>query len=73
MRRRTIVVSVWLLGMLAVTAQDGLSYEVITVHDGGTIDGTVTFSGQRPVSASVSISKDQDICGKTEKEMNHLF
>ena len=71
-RRRMIVVGAWLLGVLVVTGQNVLGYEVIAVHDGGSIGGTVTFSGLRPVSAPVSISKDQDICGKTEKRDESL-
>jgi len=37
-------------------------YEVITVSDGGTITGTVKWSGPTPKIAAIPISKDPEIC-----------
>jgi plastocyanin len=45
----------------------GNAYEVIPVVDGGSIVGRVKFSGTVAPPHKVEISKDQDVCGKTEK------
>jgi hypothetical protein len=45
----------------------GNTYEVMTVVDGGSIAGRVKFSGTVTPPQKVEISKDQDVCGKTEK------
>jgi plastocyanin len=42
-------------------------YEVVEVTDGGTISGEVKFAGEPPVPAKVEVTKDQEVCGKTEK------
>ena len=40
----------------------GQSYQVVTVTDGGTITGTVKWSGPAPHLASMTIFKDQQVC-----------
>lgn len=45
----------------------GNAYEVLPVVDGGRITGRVQFAGTAPVPQTLEISKDQDVCGKTEK------
>jgi len=40
----------------------GQGYQVITVANGGTITGTVKWSGPMPHLASMTIFKDQQIC-----------
>ncbi len=40
----------------------GQSYQVVTVHNGGKITGTVKWSGPMPHLASMTISKDQQVC-----------
>jgi plastocyanin len=39
------------------------SYTAITVKDGGTIKGTITYGGKAPAAKSISVTKDNDICG----------
>jgi hypothetical protein len=41
------------------------AYEVITVTNGGTIDGVVTLSGTPPAGAVIKVTKNQDYCGAT--------
>jgi Polysaccharide lyase family 4, domain II len=49
--------------MLALSvAGFGQGYQVIIVNNGGTITGTVTWSGPVPHLASMTIFKDQQIC-----------
>lgn len=43
------------------------AYEVIDVKDGGTISGEVKFAGTPPTPEKVPVTKDQEVCGKTEK------
>jgi hypothetical protein len=41
------------------------AYEVVTVTNGGTIDGVVTLSGAAPTEAPIKVTKNQDYCGQT--------
>jgi hypothetical protein len=41
------------------------AYEVVTVTNGGTIDGVVTLSGTAPTETSIKVTKNQDYCGQT--------
>ena len=43
------------------------SYEVIEVKDGGAISGAVKFVGETPPLQKTGVTKDVDVCGKTEK------
>lgn len=63
---------VWLV-ILLVQPVVGSGYEIITVTDGGSITGTVQYQGPRPTAEVLSISKDQEICGKTEKVSESLI
>jgi plastocyanin len=56
-----------MLWISTVTVPSSFAYEVITVHDGGSIAGIVKFHGTPPVPEPVNISKDQEVCGKKEK------
>jgi hypothetical protein len=68
-RRHGFVVSagVALAGVAALLgAQPAFSaYEVVTVTNGGTIDGVVTLSGTAPTEAPIKVTKNQDYCGQT--------
>jgi hypothetical protein len=50
----------------------GQGYEVITVKDGGTITGTVKWSGPMPHLASMTIFKDQQICDPESSKTRDL-
>ncbi|MGA8058270.1 MAG: hypothetical protein WB999_08500, partial [Candidatus Binataceae bacterium] len=39
------------------------AYQAETIKDGGTIAGTVKFSGVPPARKPVEISKDREVCG----------
>jgi hypothetical protein len=41
------------------------AYEVVTVTNGGTIDGVVTLSGAAPTGAPIKVTKNQDYCGQS--------
>jgi plastocyanin len=67
-RRRLATIGVGgFLSLLLVNVKVAIGYEVITVQNGGSVVGTVTYTGELPTPEKVEISKDQEICGKTEK------
>jgi len=42
-------------------------YKAVSVSDGGTISGVVKFEGEVPEMKALEITKDQAVCGATEK------
>jgi plastocyanin len=55
-----------LLGIVTLPLQ-GLSYEAITVSDGGTIVGEVKYAGDPPAPEKIDVTKDPNICGTEPK------
>jgi len=55
-----------LLGIVMLPMQ-GLSYEAITVSDGGTIVGEVKYAGDPPAPEKIDVTKDANICGADPK------
>jgi len=47
------------------TGPTAAAYEVVTVTNGGTIEGVVTLSGKAPTDAQIKVTKNQDFCGQT--------
>lgn len=71
---RRVIASTLLLGSVfapsgAAFAQD---YKVIAVTDGGTISGTVKWSGPVPRTAEFPITKDPQICDPDSKKTRDL-
>src|ERR1035438_3475234 len=68
--RRVVSQFFWLLtfccAATAVFAQS--DYQVVTVTDGGTISGTVKWSGQVPQALDFPLSKDPQICDPDSKK-----
>ena len=62
-----LVVGLWCVTAVAGAAGQTFAYEVISVSDGGSIVGTIQYSGPRPAVEPLAISKDQEVCGKTKK------
>ena len=62
-----LVVSLWFVSLVGGAVEQVFGYEVISVSEGGSVVGTVKYTGPRPVAEPLSISKDQEVCGKTEK------
>jgi hypothetical protein len=57
--RRVLILAFIVAASAALSAQD---YKVVTVNDGGTISGTVKWSGPVPHAAMFPITKDPQIC-----------
>jgi hypothetical protein len=47
-------------------------YKVIDVKDGGSISGKVTFEGKDPAPLVFKISKDNDVCGNGNREIDYV-
>ena len=60
------IVGVWMLSFMGGVSF-GYAYEEIQVKNGGRIVGNVKFAGVVPSPKRLDISKDKEICGKTEK------
>jgi plastocyanin len=57
----------WLLLGIVTLPLPGLSYEAITVSDGGTIVGEVKYAGDPPAPEKIDVTKDTNICGTEPK------
>ncbi len=77
MRNIIIVVSLLILSVSAATLAVGQSdYQVISVTDGGTISGTVKWTGPVPRELEFPITKDPSICevdGKKTASLERLI
>jgi len=51
----------------AILVSEAWGYEAIEVKNGGTISGEVKFAGTPSTPEKISVTKDQEVCGKTEK------
>jgi len=51
--------------VLLASGPASAAYQVVTVTNGGTIDGYVTLSGTVPTGATLKVTKNQDVCGST--------
>lgn len=59
-------------GTAFVSLASAQTYQVINVRDGGTISGTVKWSGAVPHLAAFPITKDQSICDPDAKKTTDL-
>src|SRR6202167_5021292 len=60
-RGKSVVFVVYLFGIAEMAAAQG-SYQVLSLHDPGTIKGTVKWSGTLPRLPSIAINKDPEVC-----------
>jgi hypothetical protein len=70
MKVSAAILSFLLVGML--TCSFALAYEAMEVTNGGTISGEVKFAGNPPPRGKLEVTKDQEVCGKTEKFSEEL-
>jgi Carboxypeptidase regulatory-like domain len=60
-----VKIGLWFAVMVVLSVPRGAAqsgYQVITVNDGGTITGTVKWSGPAPKASAIAINKDPEIC-----------
>ena len=48
------------------------AYKVVSVDNGGTITGKVTFKGKDPNPRSYKISKDNAVCGNEDRKLDYV-
>lgn len=70
--RRIIARRLLVTFFLAAASASAQEYKVIAVTDGGTISGTVKWSGPVPHSAEFPITKDMQICDPTSRKTADL-
>src|SRR2546427_5622653 len=61
------------VSVLALLVSAAWGYEAIEVKDGGTISGEGKFTGNPPPPEKIATTKDQEVCGKTEKVNESLL
>ncbi len=71
--KRSLLLSSVALGLVLGTATaQAAKYKVVEVKDAGTITGKVTFKGDDPAPKVFAITKDQDTCGKGDREIDYV-
>jgi hypothetical protein len=60
------------LSLLLSSNAFAAKYKVVDVADGGSISGKVMFSGDDPAPVSFKISKDNDVCGSGNREVDFI-
>ena len=71
MKKLMIALSVAGLCALPMTSQ-AAKYKEMAVSDGGTVSGKVTFSGKDEAPKVYKISKDNDVCGTGNREIDYV-
>ncbi|HMK21101.1 MAG TPA: carboxypeptidase-like regulatory domain-containing protein [Terriglobales bacterium] len=74
-RSKRILTATILLAFPAAFAAAQSGYQTITVNDGGTITGSVKWSGPVPKVAPVAINKDPEVCdpqGQKKRDLERL-
>jgi len=69
---KTALCSAALLAAITKPSPAQSDYQVITVNDGGTITGTVKWSGPVPKMIPVLINKDSEVCDPTAQKKRDL-
>ncbi len=72
MKAKIVVALVVLLVLCSVRSLAQADYQVITVNDGGTISGTVKWTGPVPKIAPVAINKDPEVCDPQAQKKRDL-
>ena len=68
----TLVSSITLCLAIGAPAVHAADYKVTEVKDGGTITGKVTFKGEDPAPKIFTITKDNNVCGEGNREIDFV-
>ncbi len=71
MKTATHFLPLFLSLALPLTAH-AAAYQVTTVKDGSSISGKVTFSGKDPAPRIYNITKDNEVCGTGNREVDFV-
>jgi plastocyanin len=66
--RSSILTTASGLAVLICATSAAWAYEAITVTDGGSLSGTVKYSGTPPEVKKIEVTKDAEVCGKDGPE-----
>ena len=58
------------VALTACTPAWSHSYEAVTVTDGGSIAGRIRYRGEPPVPATITVTKDPEVCGRAKTAAN---
>ncbi len=58
--------------IIGATTSQAAPYAVVDVKDGGSISGKVSFTGTDPKPKVYAITKDQDVCGTDDREIDFV-
>src|ERR1700741_275746 len=75
MKSKAILLMILVLVLASVRSAAQSSYQAITVNDGGTITGTVKWTGPVPKIPTILINKDPEICdpqGQKKRDLERL-
>jgi len=71
MKTHFTIISLAVALALPISAQAG-KYKEVEVSDGGTITGKLSFTGKDPAPKVYKISKDNDVCGTGNREIDFV-
>jgi hypothetical protein len=72
MKRTFLFFTLALSSTLSINAQAAATYKVTEVADGGSITGKVAFSGKDEAPKVYGITKDNDVCGTGNREIDYV-
>ncbi|MDM8567062.1 carboxypeptidase-like regulatory domain-containing protein [Candidatus Halobeggiatoa sp. HSG11] len=61
-----------IFGSLLLLTATVSAYDVVEVKDGGTITGKITFSGKDTPPKKYTVTKDIEVCGSGEREIDYV-
>jgi hypothetical protein len=70
--RSSLALTAGLAMLLAAPGSHAAAYDVVSVADGGTIKGKVTFAGTPPDKKKVIPTKDKEACGSAVREVDQI-
>ena len=72
MKRVTLLSSLGLAMAFGTMTVQAASYNAVDVADGGSVTGKVTFAGDDPAPKVFAITKDNDVCGTGDREIDFV-
>jgi hypothetical protein len=71
--RASVTVSAGVILLVAAAGSSAIAYDVVTVADGGSIKGKVTFPGAPPPKKKIIPTKDKEACGSGVREVDQIL
>ncbi|MDM8545388.1 carboxypeptidase-like regulatory domain-containing protein [Candidatus Venteria ishoeyi] len=70
--KKTPLILALSLGLTVGTSAYAAKYQAVEVSGGGSVSGKVTFTGDDPGPKIFAITKDQEVCGKGNREIDYV-